>query len=182
MKKFSALALCFAAIGPVWVLRDEPVLEFDGGIGVVSVSRVAGAQNPDGTFPNAVRNDVRGIAPGGQPWVIAGLEVAIDADGTIHVDGEGLLLAGGNGVGTNANQSVIATLICGPLPNGPFTFHSTDSNDGTPALDGVPLDANGDFEIEDILSPAPPVPCENPVLLIRSQNGAWFAAGIPKTE
>jgi hypothetical protein len=44
---------------------------------------------------------------------------------------------------------------------------------------GVPLDANGDFRIDDVLNPAP-VDCASPVLLIRNTGGVWFAAGIPK--
>jgi hypothetical protein len=84
------------------------------------------------------------------------------------VDGRGLLLAGGNTIGTNANQSVRATLLC--------------ANDGNVLHDTglVPLAPNGDFRIDDILSPAPPNPCTSAVLLIRNPNGAWFAAGIPK--
>ena len=48
---------------------------------------------------------------------------------------------------------------------------------------GVPLQANGDFRIDDTLTPAPPSSCTTPVLLI-TNNGAtpaatrWFAAGI----
>jgi hypothetical protein len=48
----------------------------------------------------------------------------------------------------------------------------------------VALEANGDFRIEDALTPAiPDGVCVSPVLLIRTvgqptQN--WFAAGIPK--
>ena len=107
-------------------------------------------------------NIVRGILPGGQPWVIRALSAEVRADGRIHVDGRDLLIANG--------QSVFATLICGPLPNGPFTLHSTHA---------VALAAYGDFTIDDILSPAPSNPCDNPVLLIRNVGGVWFAAGIP---
>jgi len=41
------------------------------------------------------------------------------------------------------------------------------------------LQANGDFRIDDVLSPLPTNPCDNPVLLIVNAGGAWFAAGIP---
>ena len=44
----------------------------------------------------------------------------------------------------------------------------------------VPLEPDGDFRIDDVLSPAPPSPCDTPVLLIVNANGAWFAAGIVK--
>jgi hypothetical protein len=49
----------------------------------------------------------------------------------------------------------------------------------------VPLDAAGNFIINDALTPAPEFPCESPVLLIRSGavpgQGVWFAAGIPSS-
>ena len=60
-----------------------------------------------------------------------------------------------------------ATLICEAAA--PFVLHDT-------AL--VALAPNGDFEIDDVLNPAPPAACASPVLLIRNAGGAWFAAGI----
>jgi len=97
----------------------------------------------------------------------------VKVDGSIKVDGRGLLLAGGNGIGTTANQSVFATLICEPAA--PFTLHNSN-------LAGVPLAPDGDFHIDDILSPPPPTACASPVLLIRNLGGAWFAAGIPDRD
>src|SRR4029453_17238992 len=91
----------------------------------------------------------------------------------IKVRGRGLLLGGGNNIGKNANQSVFATLACGQAA--PFTLHSTTTA-------GVPLEPNGDFRIDDLLTPAPPFECVNPVLLIRNPAGSWFAAGIVKSD
>jgi hypothetical protein len=97
-----------------------------------------------------------------------------EVDGRIRVDGRGLLLGGGNTIGTNGNASVFATLVCEATP--PFTQFSTN-------ITGVPLAANGDFRIDDVLMPAPPAECGSPVLLIRvTPSGAWFAAGIPKLD
>jgi len=97
----------------------------------------------------------------------------VKADGSIKVDGRGLLLAGGTTIGTTANASVFATLICEPAT--PFVERNTDTA-------GVPLEPNGDFRINDILSPAPNG-CTSPVLLIRSAgNRTWFAAGFQKLE
>lgn len=154
------------------------LVRFDGGIGVIPVSSAAGTQNADGTFPNVNRNDVHGVAPGGQPWVISKLDALVDDNGNIKVHGKGLLLAGGNAIGTPGGQSVVATLICGA------DLHST------PAENAVKLADNGDFKINDVLDNLPlPDPCENPVLLIRNvvknpttnqlEPGRWFAAGIP---
>ena len=74
---------------------------------------------------------------------------------------------------TNANVSVFARLICETAS--PFVERNTDAT-------GVPLEPNGDFRIDDILSPAPNG-CASPALLIRSAgNRTWFAAGIQKLE
>ena len=167
MKK--ALLGCVLCIGIVSPLRaDDTLVRFDGGIGVIPVSNVT--VNADGSV-TVSRNIVRGVNPPGQIWVIARLRAEVNEDGSIEVDGRGLLLGGGNNIGLNANQSVHATLICSATA--PFDQFST------PAA-GVPLAANGDFHIEDRLSPTPPSPCASPVLLIRNPGGAWFAAGILK--
>jgi len=165
---FTAVLTMIVGVCTTQALAFDVLARFEGGIGVIPVSSVAGPVNEDGTFPNVNRNDVRGVPPGGQPWVISRLSAVAKTDGRIHVKGEGLLLAGGNGIGSNANASVFATLFCGTVEN-------------SSSLAGVPLEANGDFRIDDVLSPPPPVQCDSPVLLIRTSNGGrWFAAGIPK--
>ena len=154
------------------VIADDTLVKFKGAIGDIPVANVAGTPNPDGSFPDVIQNSVRGVNPAGQIWVISDFRATVKADGSIRVDGRGLLLGGGNAIGTNGNASVFATLICEAAP--PFTQFSTN-------MMGVPLAANGDFEINDVLAPAPPAQCGSPVLLIRvSPSGAWFAAGIPK--
>jgi hypothetical protein len=141
-----------------------PGLTFQGGIGVVNVI----GQNPDLSLK---LNMVRGVTPAG-PWVISALHANITSDGHITVVGRGLLLSAGDGIGTNAGASVHATLFCGSATS-PTVFDEP----------GVPLDAAGNFQINDVLTPAPELPCESPVLLIRSGavpgQGVWFAAGIP---
>jgi len=150
-----ALALAFSAT----VSADDRLVRFDGGIGVIPVNSTGA-------------NTVRGITPGGQPWVISRLSADIRSDGSISVDGRGLLLAGGNGIGTTGGLSVRALLFCGTV------MHASAV---------VPLEPNGDFRIDGSISPMPPDPCASPVLLIAGQvnvGGAivdrWFAAGIPK--
>jgi hypothetical protein len=164
-KKACALVLLLSALGAGPARAEDALVTFEGGIGVIPVSNVAGTQNANGTFPDVIRNDVRGVAPGGQPWVIERLTVTVKLDGRISVDGRGLLLAGSNSIGTNGGQSVLARLFCGTVAH----------DSGT-----VPLDASGDFRIDDVLTPIPPDPCTTPILLIVSSNGRWFAAGIPK--
>ncbi len=145
--------------------QDDTLLKFRGGIGVIPVTGVAasGAVN---------LNIVRGVSPAG-PWRIADLEGNVASDGTVRIKGRGLLLAAGNGIGTNAGASVFATLFCGS-PGAP-TAHDSSR---------VALDADGDFRIEGVLSPNLPGACDTPVLLIRNAagSGVWFAAGIPESK
>jgi len=136
----------------------QNLVRFSGGVGVI----------PTGSANTTVRT----VTAAGQIWTIEDLRADVKQDGRIRLDGRGLLLASGNNVGGNANASVFATLFC--------------ANDGNIAhnsnVAGVPLEVNGDFRIDDTLSPMPPNPCTNPVLLIRSAGGSmsWFAAGLPR--
>ena len=149
--------------------QENPLVRFDHGIGVDPISNVV----VNGTTTTVTPNVVRGISPAGQIWRIADLDANVTTDGHIRVRGRGLLLGGGNGIGTNGGQSVFATLFCGPA--GTATASSSNQL-------GVALDSDGDFTIDDVLSPLPPSSCETPVLLIRTAAGAhpWFAAGIEK--
>jgi len=171
MLKTAAIVVALCGTVAIASAQERTVLvKFEGGIGVQPVSNVAGPVNADGTFPNVRQNVVRGVSPAG-PWRIERLSAEIFTDGRIKVKGRGLLLAAGNSIGQNANQSVFATLICEATT--PFVQHST-------TLTGVPLEPNGDFRIDDTLDSAPSE-CASPVLLIRaSSNGTWFAAGIQK--
>jgi hypothetical protein len=169
----AAIAAAFSLVAFASALpANADDLKFKGGIGVIPVSSGVGAA---ATAEVVNRNLVRGVQPPGQIWIIEDLKADIDLDnGRVKVDGRGLLLGGGNGIGGNANQSVRATLICSTVITPPATT--------PPLFDSalVPLAANGDFRIDDVLSPLPPAVCDSPVLLIRNPAGAWFAAGIPK--
>jgi hypothetical protein len=145
--------------------QDGSRLTFKDAIGVIPVTGV-------GANGTVNLNVVRGVSPGA-PWRIADFRAEVRSDGHIRVVGRGLLLATGNGIGTNAGQSVHATLFCGPAATA--TSHSSTAA-------GVALEPDGDFRIDDYLSPAPPSPCATPVLLIRNVGGVWFAAGIPKVD
>ncbi|AMO23714.1 hypothetical protein GCM10027034_36720 [Ramlibacter solisilvae] len=152
-KTLSACLLSLATAASLNASAAEPLARFEDAIGVQPLR--AGGQ------PNAVL----GVPPAGLPWVISRLTAAVSADGRINVDGRGLLLAGGDNIGTPAGQSVRARVACAGV------FHDSEL---------VPLDALGDFRIEGFVNPIPPNPCANPVLLIVNGNGAWFAAGIRK--
>jgi hypothetical protein len=170
MKKALLAFIPLLLIGGVFVFPIlavvKTLVKFEGGIGVIPVSS---GQGTDATATTVTRNIVRGVQPAGQVWVIDHLEAKVTTDGRIKVEGERLVLGGGNNIGRATGQHVFATLLCGAAA--PFTEHSSH-------LAGVPLAPNGDFRIDDVLSPAPTT-CDNPVLLIRNAaNGNWFAAGI----
>jgi hypothetical protein len=148
---------------------DDTLARFKGGIGVHPVSNAVPSSNV-----------VRTIAPAGQIWVIDKLDARIRANGHITVTGKGLILAGGNNAGRATGQRVFATLICEAAA--PFVEHSTPTT-------GIALTVEGDFDIDDVLSPAPPFTCPSPMLLIRSgalppavASGSWFAVGILSTK
>ena len=168
MTRALVAVLAFGIVGGISASERDALVRFRGGIGVAPVANVAGPVNADGTFQNVKQNIVRGVLPAG-PWRIADLRADVDVYGHIRVRGHGLLLASGNNIGQNANASVFATLFCEAAA--PFVAHNT-------APEGVPLEPNGDFRIDDTLSPPPPSDCASPVLLIRNTGGLWFAAGI----
>jgi hypothetical protein len=144
-------------------VKAGELAEFEGGIAVIPV--VAGGG------PNVVR----GVSPGGTPWVIQKFEVRVEEDGDIKVDGKGLVLAGGNNIGSPDGVTLVAaTFFCQTSSGPPATFSAHSSG-------AHPLAADGDFKFKDTLTPVPPSPCTNPALLIRanSSSGPWLAAGIP---
>jgi len=157
MKSLLASLLVFVMVAIAQSAVAQNLVRFSGGVGVI----------PTGSGNTTVRT----VLAAGQIWVIRDLAADVKQDGRIRLDGRGLLLGSGNNVGSNANASVFTTLFC--------------ANDGNiqhnSSLAGVPLEVNGDFRIDDTLSPAPPNPCTSPVLLIRVTGpGSWFAAGIPR--
>jgi hypothetical protein len=159
------LTLVALAITGIASAQENTDLKFRGAIGVIPVTGVA-------ANGSVSLNVIRGINPAG-PWRIADLDADVKSDGHIRVKGRGLLLAAGNGIGTNAGANVFATLFCGSVATA--TAHSSNR---------VALEADGDFRIDDLLSPALPTSCETPVLLIRNGagSGVWFAAGIPENS
>jgi hypothetical protein len=157
LKKISMLiAVVFVLGAMAQSARAQNLVAFNGGIGDITTG--------------SADTTVLGVPAAGQIWVIRNLTAEVRVGGKIQVNGQGLLLGAGNGIGSNAGASVFATLFCANDGN---VEHSTN-------LTGVPLQVNGDFRIQDSLSPEPPNTCTSPVLLIRVTNGgSWFAAGIP---
>lgn len=134
--------------------NSDTLASFDGGLGVIPLAT----------------STVRTVLPAGQIWAIDSLDARVRTNGRITVRGKGLILGAGNSAGRATGQSVIATLICQAAA--PFTLSSTPAP-------GSLLSLTGDFKIDAVLSPLPPVPCDSPMLLIRNAaNGGWFAVGI----
>jgi hypothetical protein len=145
-----------------------------------------------------ILNAVAGVNAAGAPWGITSFEAIVKLNGEISANGKGVLLLGGDGIGTRGGpRQVILSLFCRvpPVPPAttsalnltPFNSAPTDLNvDGAFALRGSLTDATG---------ATPPLNCADvndnrPVLLIRSVTpanpttgapatpGAWFAAGF----
>jgi hypothetical protein len=178
MRTATLLAISVVSIVPSLARADGALVSFRGGIGVDGVSSAPG---PGPIAATVNRNIVRGVQPGAEPWTIASFTADVTPDGHIKANGRGLVFAGGNTTGTalvvtpsggTTTLQVFATLICENLP--PFVERSTKP---------VPLSAEGNFSINDVLSPAPPASCNTPVLLIRNAaNLSWFSAGIQKFD
>ena len=182
MKISSLLLPACVVLTPLSSFADDTLVTFDGAVGAVSVSNGLGT---GATATTVTRDIVRGVQPPNTPWAIADLQAQVTTDGHITIDGKGLIFAGGDTIGTAIGTSasggaavinVFATLIC--ENTAPFTERNTNAK-------GVPLAANGDFTIDDLLSPPPLArsSCATPVLLIRNAgNRNYFAAGIQKFD
>jgi hypothetical protein len=172
MKIPSLLLPALVALAPLSASADQLLVKFDGGIGAIPVSAVSV------TTTTTTGNIVRGVQPPAQIWTIADFKAEVMVNGRIKANGQGLVFAGGDTIGTaiapgGAALTVFATLICENAA--PFKERNTGP---------VPLAENGDFTINDVLTPAPPPDaCATPVLLIRNAaNLSWFAAGIQKFD
>jgi hypothetical protein len=188
---------CTVCLGSLFALPasadDRDVLfKFDGGIGSQPFRNAGGVPTS---------NTVAGVtvAPGGTPWPITAFKATIQKDGSIRATAKGILLGGGDTIGTRgAPRKMAVSLFCRNAPVAPALTGTLQTAPYTSGF--VDLDTNGNFRLNSILTNAsgatPPADCgdtaENrPVLLIRNVNaatattpaaaGAWFAAGIIKS-
>lgn len=189
IKRILALASLIAAGTAVAGGSSYNVLfSFDGGTGV----------QPFRSGPGGVPalNVVGGVNPGGAPWLISEFDAVIKKNGDVRAHGEGVLLAGADGLGTRAGpRQVVLSLFCrnapvAPQVTGSLILASFNS-------DPVDLNEDGDFDVRGKLTDAtgatPPLNCgdtidNRPVLLIRAvaaatattpaTPGSWFAAGL----
>jgi len=116
-------------------------------------------------------NAIRGLAGGGLPWEIGDATADLRADGRLHVDVEGLVLARRAPVratlqGTNPIPQFKAIVSCLTTSSGA----ATTSNVSTPLVAASPT---GDAEIDATVDL--PSPCFAPIVFVTSPGGAWFA-------
>jgi hypothetical protein len=169
--------------------QSHVLFSFDGSIGVQPFRSAAGVPT---------LNTVAGVPPGGIPWGMTSFEAIIKTTGEIRGYGTGVLLLGGDGIGTRGGpRQVILSLFCRNEPVPPAVAGSLQA---TPFnSEPVDLDPDGDFVVRGKLTDAagatPPLNCGNaidnrPVLLVRAVTpanpstgapatpSAWFAAGV----
>jgi len=114
------------------------------------------------------------VAGGAQPWTTTNGSAEVDlATGRLQFQVQGLVLAGGNAIGTPDGVTMIkGTLVCDTTgtANGNSTLVDT-------AL--VPLSAKGDVRFRGDLGTLPLACINEPNLafLIRTAGGAWIANG-----
>jgi hypothetical protein len=97
-----------------------------------------------------------GLTGGGLPWVIDEGRVQLFADGRLHVEVEGLVLAT---TGTNPVTSGKAILTCAGAPV---------AETGT-----VPFSPTGDATIDAVIEL--PGLCQGPAVFFTNATGRWFA-------
>ena len=121
-------------------------------------------------------NVVGGIAGGGMPWTTLGGRARVDlAKGQLDFDVQGLVLAGGNAIGTpgTVNQ-VKGTLVCGAGTAAQVILDTTP----------VSLSPQGDADFSGPIGPIPST-CNssNVAFLVRiAASGAWIANGAVRTS
>ena len=113
-------------------------------------------------------NPIRTVNGGGLPWRIESGNIDLRADGRLHVEVEGLVLAAGALQGTNPITSFKAIVSCQTIDG---TGAAAVSNISTGAF---PASNAGDAEIDTSVSL--PSPCIAPIVFVTSPTGAWFAA------
>ena len=153
----------------VAVALVAPALGIGGGDGrKVLDAKVLGAVSEPYT---GTANPIRGVPGGGLPWEIEDAEATLRADGRLHVEVEGLVLARRDPVpanlqGTNPVTQFKAIVSCLTTESGA----ATTSNISTEL---VPASSTGDAEID--TSVELPSPCFAPIVFVTSPMGAWFA-------
>jgi hypothetical protein len=116
-------------------------------------------------------NVVGGITGGGEPWSALGGSVSVNlGEGTVGFQVRGLVLAGGNAIGTpDGVTNVMGTLVCAVTSTTPQVIN-------TPP---VPLSAQGDAQFSGSFTSSTGgcVGTSQAFLIRNAANGAWIANG-----
>jgi hypothetical protein len=128
-----------------------------------------------GATPGTSANTVGGIVGGGEPWSTLGGHAYVDlSSGVVDFEVDGLVLAGGNSIGTPGTVAqVIGALVCSPASS-PMVFN-------TPA---VTLSGQGYAEFHGSFGPLPSV-CSAPnvafLITTTASPPHWLANGAVLT-
>jgi hypothetical protein len=169
--RFSAAALAGVAAGALLATALASPAAADGNNSRVRWKTIIGIIQAG--------NLVGGIGGGGQPWSTLGGDARVDlSSGRIDFEVRGLVLAGGNTIGTRAGiAQVKGTLVCDP---GATDQAIVD----TPAVD---LSLTGDAEFDGNVGPIPAV-CtpNNTAFLVRiaatAPGDRWLANGAVRSS
>jgi hypothetical protein len=146
-----------------------PALGLGGGDGrKVLDAKVLGSVSEPYT---GATNAIRGVPGGGLPWEIGDATADLRADGRLHVEVEGLVLARrapvpANLQGTNPIGMFGAIVSCLTTVGGA----ATTANLTTPL---VPANGAGDAELNTTVNL--PSPCFAPIVFVTTPGGAWLA-------
>lgn len=124
-----------------------------------------------GATPGSSSNTVAGITGGGEPWSTLGGYAKVDlSTGAVDFKVKGLVLAGGNSIGTPGTIADVAgTLVCNPGKATQTTFTTSST----------PLDEQGNASFHGSFGPLPSVctPSALAFLITIPSNGRWIANG-----
>ncbi|HJY86192.1 MAG TPA: hypothetical protein VKE24_05080 [Candidatus Acidoferrales bacterium] len=169
MKKMLFLAVTLVVVlsaGPMGAFADGGSVRWREIIGIIQAGNTVGS----GT----------GTVTGGLfPWHTTRGRAAVNlATGDLHFNVRGLVLAGGNFIGTRADLTQVrGTLVCDTT--GSETGDSTLVN-----TDLVPLSPQGNARFSGNVGPLPSACLDSPniAFLIRTAGGLWIAAGEVRVE
>ena len=116
-------------------------------------------------------NPIRGVSGGGLPWEIGDASADLRADGRLHVEVDGLVLARrapvpANLQGTNPVAQFGAIVSCLTTVGGAATTTNL-------ATATVPASGAGDAKLDTAVTL--PSPCFAPIVFVTTPGGAWLA-------
>jgi len=157
-----AVTLALAATVPATALAADPNIRWADTIGIIQAG-------------NLVGSGAGQVTGGSQPWSTTKGSATVNLNnGDIHFRVEGLVLAGGSGIGTrDAITEVKGTLVCdtdGSADGGNSTLVDTPL---------VPLSAQGDAEFHGSVGPLPGACLTETdiAFVVRIGAGRWIANG-----